>query len=101
MRSFQPEGGRSKADLGKCESVSGPFRARAPPRFMLVYDGFAGTRRLDAIAGSGTSMARFDPQGTLAELIGDLFEHFQENARHRGGGVETGFPSENATMQDS
>jgi hypothetical protein len=40
---------------------------------MLVYDGFAGTRRFHAIGGSGTSMARFDPQGTLAELIGDLF----------------------------
>jgi hypothetical protein len=25
-------------------------------------------------------------------------EHFQENARPRGGGVDSGFPSDNATM---
>jgi len=28
-----------------------------------------------------------------------ILEHFQENARPRGGGVESGFPSENATTQ--
>jgi hypothetical protein len=39
---------------------------------MLVYDGFASTRRFHG-GGNGTSMARFDPQGTLAELTGDLF----------------------------
>jgi hypothetical protein len=40
---------------------------------MLVYDGFASARRFHVIGGIGTSMARFDPQGTPTELIGDLF----------------------------